>query len=127
MKTPTRVIALFCFLALAACRGAPVYSVEQAPLNAPKGATLSQISKAMKVAGAQLGWQLRDVSPGQMVGTLAVRKHVAKVDIVHDKKTYSIRYKDSINLKYDGATIHNNYNGWVQNLQKAIQAQVLAL
>ena len=127
MKTPVKVLALFCLLALAACRNAPVYNVEQAPLNAPQSASLSQIGKAIKVAGAQLGWQMHDVSPGRMVGKLYNRSHVAEVDIVHDKKSYSIRYKDSVNLKYDGTTIHKNYNSWVQNLQKAITAQVLAL
>ncbi len=127
MKTPIKVFALFCLLALAACREAPVYNVEQAPLNAPKGASLSQIGKAIKVAGAQLGWQMQDVSPGKMVGKLYNRSHVAEVDLVYDKQNYSIRYKDSVNLNYDGATIHKNYNSWVQNLQKAITAQVLAL
>jgi len=31
------------------------------------------------------------------------------------------------NLNYDGSTIHANYNGWVQNLERAIRAQVSAL
>ena len=127
MRTSVKVVALFCLLALAACRNAPVYTVEQAPLNAPKSASLSQIGKAIKVAGAQLGWQMQDISPGKMVGKLYNRSHVAEVDIVYDKRNYSIRYKDSVNLKYDGTTIHKNYNSWVHNLQKAIGAQVLAI
>ena len=127
MKTSVKVVALFGLLALAACRNAPVYNVEQAPLNAPKSASLSQIGKAIKVAGAQLGWQMQDISPGKMVGKLYNRSHVAEVDIVYDKRNYSIRYKDSVNLKYDGTTIHKNYNSWVHNLQKAIGAQVLAI
>ena len=127
MKTPVKVVALFCLLALAACRNAPVYNVEQVPLNAPSSASLSEIGKAIKVAGAQLGWQMQEINPGNMVGKLYIRSHVAEVDIVYDNQNYSIRYKDSVNLNYNGTTIHTNYNGWVQNLQKAITAQVLAI
>jgi hypothetical protein len=32
--------------------------------------------------------------------------------------------KDSTNLDYDGNTIHKNYNGWVENLDKAIRVQL---
>ena len=31
------------------------------------------------------------------------------------------------NLQYDGKTIHSNYNGWIQNLDKAINRELLAL
>ena len=33
-------------------------------------------------------------------------------------------YKDSANLHYDGKTIHSNYNGWIQNPDKAIRTQL---
>ena len=34
---------------------------------------------------------------------------------------------DSSNLQYDGKTIHSNYNGWIQNLDKAIRTQLTLL
>ena len=42
------------------------------------------------------------------------------------KGSYSIDYKNSLNLKYDSTknTIHKNYNGWIQNLDNAIQVQL---
>ena len=51
------------------------------------------------------------------------------VDIKYDHKSYSIDYKDSTNLNHDAAKgqIHRNYNGWIQNLDKAIQAQLSAI
>ena len=38
--------------------------------------------------------------------------------------TYSILYRDSNNLDYDGVNIHSNYNGWVQRLSAEINAQL---
>ena len=59
-----------------------------------------------------------------MTGTLALRTHVAVVDIQFDSKTYSIKYKDSTNLDYTGNSIHKNYNGWIENLDNAIRVQL---
>jgi hypothetical protein len=49
---------------------------------------------------------------------------VAVVDIKYNTKTYSIIYKSSQNLDYDGKNIHSNYNGWIQRLNQAIQSQL---
>jgi hypothetical protein len=49
---------------------------------------------------------------------------MAKVDVKYDTKTYNITYKDSSNLEYDGKNIHKNYNGWIQNLDNGIRAQL---
>jgi hypothetical protein len=44
--------------------------------------------------------------------------------VTYDTKTYNIQYKDSSNLDYNGTSIHKNYNGWVENLDKAIRSQL---
>ena len=62
-----------------------------------------------------------------MEGTLNLRSHTAIVDITYDTRTYSIKYKDSTNLGYDGRNIHSNYNGWIENLDKGIQTQLVNL
>jgi hypothetical protein len=49
---------------------------------------------------------------------------VAVVDINYTVKSYNISYKDSTELNYDGTNIHKNYNGWIQNLDKGIRAQL---
>jgi len=64
-------------------------------------------------------------SPGKVEGVLALRTHRAVVDIDYDTKVYSIKYKDSVNLDYDGKTIHKNYNGWVENLDRAIKSKLI--
>jgi hypothetical protein len=116
-------------LAVASCRGATVYNVEKASLTTTKPASTAQIEAAIKRAGASLGWQLKQVSPGHMEGRLPVRSHIAVADIYYTAKDFSIKYKDSSNLNYDASanTIHANYNGWVQNFEKAIIAQAGSL
>jgi hypothetical protein len=68
-----------------------------------------------------------DTGPGETEGRLHLRSHVAIVSITFDTKQFSIFYKDSTNLDYDGARIHRNYNGWIQNLEQAILAQTSAI
>jgi hypothetical protein len=49
------------------------------------------------------------------------------VDIRYDTSSYDITYRDSHNLDYDGEKIHSNYNGWIQNLDDAIQNELMTL
>lgn len=128
MKNILRVLPLAVLLVLTACRTAPVYNIESEGLGAPSNASLSQVTRAIKQAGAGLGWAFTPKSTGHLVARLSVRsKHRAEVDIKYNTKTFSITYRSSHNLKYDGANIHNNYNGWVQRLRNAILAQASAI
>lgn len=114
-------------ITIAACRSGLVYNVIESPLMAPKTATLSDIDAAIRRAGAGLGWQMQSVDEGHILGTLVLRSHRAIVDIKYDTEKFSISYKDSTNLNYNGTNIHSNYNGWVQNLENAIKAQAASL
>lgn len=109
--------------------GAPIRDVQSAPIPANPAATLENIEKAITRAGLTLGWQIAPKAPGQIEGVLLLRKHKAVVDITYDTKFYNIKYKDSVNLDYraEDKTIHSNYNGWIQNLDKGIRAQVTVL
>jgi hypothetical protein len=120
------------FVAVVGCRGGgQIYNVKDAPVMTATGkeATLDQITKAIVEAGSGLGWTMAVVKPGQIVGTLHIRSHTAIVEIPYTTKTYSIIYKDSTNLKYDAEkqTIHENYRGWIQNLDKAIKSRLSGL
>ena len=114
-------------LLLVGCRGGGVYNVQGAPVAGSKVVAMQDVETAIRRAGASLGWQIVPRAPGRAEGILILRDHRAVVDITYDTKTYSIQYKDSRNLGYDGTTIHANYNGWVQNLDKAIRMQLSAL
>ena len=115
-------------LLLIGCRGnLPVNDIASAPITTPRTATLQEIERAIRTAGAGLGWQMVPRGPGKIEGTILLREHRAVVDVSFDVKTYSIKYKDSTNLKYDGTSIHPQYNNWIINLDKAIRAQLSAL
>lgn len=114
-------------LGLMGCRSAPIYNVEQSPIGVSAAASLKDIQKTIITAGAGLGWKMKEQVPGTITGTLNLRKHMAVVEIPYSNTEYSIIYKDSAELGYDGSSIHKNYNGWVQNLDRAIQAGLSVL
>ena len=123
----SRFAVPFLVLLMVGCRTAAVYNVEAAPIVANKAVSAEDVGKAIVRAGINLGWKMNPTGPGQMQGVLVLREHRAVVDITYDNKTYSIKYKDSSNLQYDGTVIHKNYNGWIQNLDRAIQGQLSTL
>lgn len=131
MKRTHFYVALVSVIALVGvgCRTNPVYNVDGAPVvtNSTGGVSIDAVGKAIIRAGTSLGWQMKQLGSNDIVGTLALRKHVAVVDIKYDSRTYSIKYRDSQNLDYDGTSIHQNYNGWVKNLDRAIRTQLTAL
>jgi len=113
---------------LVACTTQPVRNVDNAPINlSGSNHDLSDVTRAIKTAGAVLGWQMQEKTPGHVVGSLYLRTHVAIVDVTYTLDEFSINYKDSTNLNYDGSVIHKNYNGWIENLTNAINAQLSAL
>ena len=109
---------------LAGCKTNPVYNVDNAPIDVSGKHSSKQIQKAIISAGKSLGWKMRAKKKGHIVATLFVRKHVAIVDIRYSTKSYSITYKDSKGLNYDGNNIHKFYNSWVQNLDNRIQSHL---
>lgn len=127
VKLPLPLFFLFILGLMVGCRTSPVYNVEGAPITITGKHTNKDVDNSIIRAGATLGWSIKKVGPGHLVGTLHLRDHVAVVDITYDSKVYNINYKDSTNLKYDGTNIHSNYNGWVQNLDRAIQTQFQTL
>lgn len=133
MKT-RRSIFFAALLALALAGGCatptPVLNLtDQEVSTDKKSATAEDVRGAIRRAAAGLGWQMKDDGPGKMSGMLMLRQHTASVNVDYDATKYSIQYKDSSNLRYDAAkgTIHRNYNAWVQNLNKAIQRELIAM
>jgi hypothetical protein len=106
-----------------------IHNVIDAPIIAPGGKTLSmgQVRTAIERAGRSLGWQLLAERPGLFSGRLALRTHVAVVEIEHDSKSYSIRYRGSTNLDAADGEIHKAYNQWIEKLDRAIRAELKTL
>ena len=113
---------------VAACTSRPIMNVNDAPVvTSGKAATPQDVERAIVRAGNQLGWVMTPVRPGLVSGRLDLRTHIAVVDVPYDAKSYSIKYKDSTNLNMDGANIHKNYNGWIENLNRDIRANLMAI
>ena len=115
-------------ITLTGCKSAPVYNVDGATATTPlENPTAKDVRKAIVRAGTRLGWQMEDTAENSLTGTLNLRKHVAVITIDYTASSYSITYKDSENLQYNDGTIHSNYNGWVQNLEKEIKTELSLL
>ena len=128
MRSNLIIIGAIAILLVACAK--PITTIDNAPISASSpNYDLSDVTKAIKSAGVGLGWQMQEVTPGHIVGTLYKRSHMAKVDILYSLDDYSIHYKDSNNLDYDAAanTIHRNYNNWIQSLTHAINSQIVKL
>ncbi|MCF6346318.1 MAG: hypothetical protein L3J00_07605 [Thiomicrorhabdus sp.] len=119
---------VFTSFLLTACGGVPVKEVSSNSVSMTVEKK-EQVRKAIKTAGASLGWIIKDIDSNTLEATLLVRSHVAKVTIPYSGKEYSLLYKSSENLKYDAEknTIHKNYNSWITNLDRKIQVQLSAL
>lgn len=133
MRVPVRGATVLIFLvvstvAQAGCfRCEPILNVTDVLVASPvdKPVTAEQVRAAIIRAGLVLGWQIREEGPGRLVGTLVLRTHTAVVEIPYSATSYSITYKSSINLDEGGGQIHKNYNGWISNLNKGINGQIL--
>lgn len=107
----------------------PIHNVQNSPIILPPGKTVNmqQVTTAIMRAGTRLGWQMQPEGPGRLSGRIALRSHTAVIDVEHDTKQYSIKYRDSTNLDARDGMIHRNYNGWIQNLDKNIRAELTLL
>lgn len=114
-------------LLMAGCAIVPILSVHSEPVAASRQVTAQDVEGAIVRAGKGLGWQMVAKGPGQLEGTLFLRTHRAVIDIKYDANAYSISYKDSTNLDYDGTNINRGYNRWVKSLDDAIKFQFRAL
>jgi glyceraldehyde-3-phosphate dehydrogenase/erythrose-4-phosphate dehydrogenase len=129
MRTVSIWAAVLAAALLTACAvPVPIQNVDKATISsaADKALSADQVREAIFRAGNGLGWIVKEAGPGKLVGTLVLRTHMAVVDIAYSPTHYSITYSSSVNLKEGGGKIHPNYNGWIQNLTRAIDAQLAA-
>lgn len=127
MRNKLMMVAVL--LALAGCAAVPIHNVNQASVTTASNRALdaTQVREAIVRAGAALGWQMKDSGSNALEGTLHLRTHTAVVSIPYSAENYSIIYKSSVNLRESDGKIHKNYNGWISNLTKGIDAQLSAL
>ena len=124
----SKLAVLAVVLAVAGCNAVPILNVKDAAVTSSSGKAMShaEVRSAILRAGAALGWQMKDEGSNMLVGTFLLRDHSAVVEIPYSSTAYSIKYRSSTNLRESGETIHKNYNGWIQDLTRRINAQLTA-
>ena len=120
-----KLLFIFSSIWLAACTSHPIMNVYDRPIpdrldGQPQ--TTQTVSNAIQAGCVDKGWVCREVKPGVVDASIAVRKHRATAVINYNAERYSIAYKNSTLLDYNASrnTIHRNYNRWVNNLDHAI-------
>ncbi|MHC1711351.1 MAG: hypothetical protein AB9872_04285 [Solidesulfovibrio sp.] len=127
--SPFRVLCVILILLCAtfvSCRTAPIRNIPDNDIPTMQGMALTQeeLETSIIRGGNKLGWTMRKMEPGLIVGTIYVRSHEAQVNIRYNDKSWNITYRSSNNLKSNGETIHSNYNSWVNNLANSIRNQI---
>lgn len=127
MKMVAAAAALLASLAGAGCTTGVVQP--QGKIGMTGEATLAQVTDAIQQAGLEAGWQTKLVRPGLIEGyrEWGNGKHNMTVEVIYDAKNYTIKYKDSKNLSYDGGSIHRQYWIRVQAWDDAIKARTWKL
>lgn len=101
-----------------------IVPIENRPLAPPRPVTLEELGNTITLAIRHRKWDARKVAPGHIEATYVKFRHVVVVDVIFDTKSFSIRYKDSKNMRFTGSTIHGRYNEWTEKLARLISARV---
>lgn len=124
-------VVLFAANANAQRQPVPIIDHENIQFTTGKGVPLSidEVKNAITV-GAGAGkrvWTVSNLDGNRLLATYNVRTHSISVNISYTEKSYSIKYANSVNMKYgtvDGArVIHPFYNRWVDELMASIAAE----
>lgn len=85
-----------------------------------------KIKQIITEACMRRGWKIDQATDSTIQASLNHQgKEMATVDISYSKQRIEIKYKNSVNLHYDGAKIHRSYNRWVKNLQTDISSAIV--
>lgn len=106
---------------IAGCKSRPV-EVSRYPLYAPEEATQADAALAIAKGGVKRGWEMDLVDNDRFYATRRFRRHVIMVDLQFNTKEIVIKYRDSLNMNYDGRSIHKAYHREVSYLAGSIQS-----
>jgi len=131
MLKPVRLAAILGLILLVGACSASIRKVESESYGwgPQKGVTLAQVQSVIENVTRSEGWELSNIQPGSFTARRAWggNKHSIAVDVIYDTRTFSIRYKDSKMMGYDGSSIHHTYNNMVQALEDKIKEKVSPL
>ena len=95
-------------------------------------ATAEDVRQAILAAAGATGrkWAISEPTPGRMLATYHVRTHTVVTEVLYSGSQFSVRYSDSINMKYapggpsGSGVIHPFYNQWVQDFVQAVRLEL---
>lgn len=122
-----KTVILLLSLLMVACATTSLLNVQSQPIPAladGRQPSLNEVERDILNAVKKRGWRAHVVKPGLIEAKITVRSHMAEVSIPYTTKSYGIQYKNSVNLDYDGDSIHRNYNKWVVKLSQSIQNEL---
>lgn len=121
------IYSFFISIMVAAC-SSRVNKIEASPYGYGSRTDLKieQVREPVENAARQDGWELSDVALGKFVAKKewGGGKHNVVVDFTYTGENFTIRYKDSKNMSYNGALIHETYGRFVKQLQSKVQSDV---
>jgi hypothetical protein len=126
-----RAFLIVCAAALAASLAAcvsmiiPVQSYEDIQI-AQHQKSAEDVGPAIERALAARNWVVTARRPGELDASLIGAEFRANINIPYSATSYSLRYRDSEGLDYDGANIHRHYHNWMINLQVSIERELIA-
>ena len=113
-----------CLTSIGCRKGVPVTEPSNPSLSSYGTFTKAQVRNAIVRGGSGIGWQMREETPGVVLGTWTARGSSVTVKIPYTEKEYTIKYHSSTNMQDGGdGTIHSNYNRWVDRLNRNISAE----
>lgn len=133
-----KALLLACALVVSASAAArtpePVVNYSNLAIAPASGKALSaaDVQQLIKSAAETRKWVISGVADGKMLAKKSWNnKHTIIVDISYSPTSYSIVYRDSIDMKYQTlngvTTIHPHYNRFVRELVEAIRLDLTML
>ena len=135
LKTVLLILALALSGTAAARNPEAIINFSDIAASTASGKTLSinELKLVIQTAARVREWMIVNQPDGTMLGTLSWNgdKHSISIEITCTGTSYSLTYKDSINMKYgllDGQPlIHPYYNRFVRELNNAIRIELSRL
>jgi len=115
------ILSLLLVIGLSACKTThPIYNANS-QLTATNISS-SVMSKSIISALHYKGWKVVSKTNNEIISSINVRSHYAKIKITFDGGNYEIKHLESSNLDYNAAKqgIHRNYNRWIKMLEAEI-------
>ncbi len=113
----------------------PILNYSAIPVAATSGVVLTenQVCQIVREVAEQRKWLVGVQPDGKLVASLSwnASKHTIVVEVACSAASYSVLYKDSINMNFgtrDGQSIiHPHYNKFVRELNDLVRTRLMTL